>query len=103
MMVKKAFAFDRDGILIWGNPLGSIDKIHLLELRKLSYSIGGPGEQLAEEQYRNWKDQEVEPDFVVYKLDLKTIKNRYKSITPIGDDISDKKNRSRGWSKLYIA
>jgi len=88
---KKAFAFDRDGTLIWGNPPGPIDKIHLLELRKLGYSIGGSGGQLAEEQYRNWKDQEIEPDFIVYKPDLKTIKNRYKSITHIGDDISDKK------------
>lgn len=94
----KAFAFDRDGTLEWGNPPGPVKREHLIELRRLGYDIGGSGSQLPEEQYANWRNHGIEPDFAVFKSDLRTLSTRYESITHVGDDISDKEiSRNAGF------
>lgn len=91
MNKESTFAFDRDGTLIWGNPPGPIVKEHLLQTRKLGYDIGGSGGQPSDEQYSNWKNNGIKPDFTVYKPELSSLKKRYVKVTQVGDDILDKK------------
>jgi phosphoglycolate phosphatase-like HAD superfamily hydrolase len=79
----KCFAFDRDGTLIWGE--GPISRQHLLKLRGLGYYIGGSGAQHTDEQYRDWRENGIEPDFAVHKFDLASLKDKYDEITHVGD------------------
>ncbi len=91
MKKRKAFSFDRDGTLIWGRPKGPIKESHLLKVRKLGYEIGGAGGQLIKEQYRDWKNAGVIPDFVLFKGDIYRLENKYEKVVHVGDDITDKK------------
>lgn len=86
----KVYAFDRDATLVWGNPPGPITKEHLLRLRELVYTIGGSGGQLPEEQYRDRRENGIEPDFAVHKANLATLKHRYGSIIHVGDAEDDR-------------
>jgi len=95
MEKNKAFAFDRDGTLEWGNPPGPVKKHHLIFLKQLGYQIGGSGGQAEGEQYSNWKSNGIDPDFVVFKSDIYTLKPRYSKIIHIGDDITDRKVANR--------
>jgi hypothetical protein len=88
--MKEAFAFDRDRTLEWGNPSGPTTKEHLLKLRDLGYAIGGSGGQSPEEQMENWRGSGIEPDFMVNKMDLSVLNQRYKAVTHVGDDVTDK-------------
>ncbi len=84
----KAYAFDRDGTLAWGDPPGPISCNHILRLRKLGHAIGGSGGQPLEERYQNWRDNGVEPDFAVHKaLDMTTL--RYDVVVHVGDADDD--------------
>jgi len=85
----KAFAFDRDGTLEWGNPPGPITKGHLGRTRALGYAIGGSGGQAAQEQERNWQENRSKPDFVVYKGDLPSLRGRFTELTHVGDREDD--------------
>ncbi len=92
---KKAFCFDRDGTLYWGNPKGPIKKCHLISLKKIGYDTGAAGGQLAEEQYKDWKQEGITPDFVFFKGDIYNLKNRYEKVIHVGNDITDKEVASR--------
>jgi len=85
----KAFAFDRDGTLEWGNPPGPITREHLEKVRSLGYAIGGAGGQAVEEQRRNWEENGIKPDFVVYKGDLPSLRGRFTEFTHVGDKEDD--------------
>jgi len=85
----KAFAFDRDGTLEWGNPPGSITREHLERTRALGYAIGGSGGQVAEEQERNWRENGIEPDFLVHKANLPFLRGRFTELTHVGDTEDD--------------
>jgi hypothetical protein len=85
----KAFAFDRDGTLEWGNPPGPITREQLERTRALGYAIGGSGGQVAEEQERNWRENEIEPDFLVYKGDLSSLSEKFTEFTHVGDAEDD--------------
>lgn len=86
----QVYTFDRDGTLIWGNPIGPIKKCHLLKMRKLGYIIGGSGGQEPREQYRNWRENGVEPSFAFKKRNLDTLKTKYEFVVHVGDNEDDK-------------
>ena len=88
----KAYAFDRDGTLAWGSPPGPVTRAHLLMLKRLGYAIGGSGGQSPEEQYKNWRDNGVDPDFVVHKRGLHTLKGRFECVVHVGDSEDDRRS-----------
>ena len=87
--MKKAFAFDRDGTLEWGNPQGPITKEHLEKMRSLGYLIGGSGGQPSSDQSERWREHRIEPDFTVHKENLPEIRAKFSELTHVGDTQDD--------------
>ncbi|GIX48334.1 MAG: hypothetical protein KatS3mg131_2545 [Candidatus Tectimicrobiota bacterium] len=85
-----ALAFDRDGTLVWGTPAGPITPEHLRKARRLGWAIGGSGGQAPEEQQSQWQAHGLQPDFVVHKRDLASLKARYDTVVHIGDAPDDR-------------
>jgi hypothetical protein len=71
----KAIGFDRDGTLWYGDPPGSITKEHIQKAK--GYVIGGSSGQSTQEQERQWRENNLEPNFVVTKSKLPRLKNRF--------------------------
>jgi len=97
----RAFAFDRDGTLEWGDPPGPITREHLERTRALGYAIGGSGGQAPEEQERNWQEKGIEPDFLVHKANLPSLGGRFTELTHVGD-AEDDLNWARKAGARYI-
>jgi len=85
----KAIGFDRDGTLWYGDPPGPITKEHLERAGKKDYIIGGSSGQTVEEQQRQWRENGLEPSFVVTKSELPSLKNKFDELIHVGDDRDD--------------
>jgi SAM-dependent methyltransferase len=85
----KAIGFDRDGTLWYGDPPGPITKEHLKKAKAKGYVIGGSSGQSAQEQERQWRENNLEPNFVVTKSELPRLKDRFTKLIHVGDAQDD--------------